>query len=89
MLVVRFLNAAQSRIDVAQSAVAMADENLRIIKNRYEAGLTDVTELLRTETALLETKTRYLEAVQDQRLAVMQVELAAGRLSEKSSVVME
>jgi hypothetical protein len=27
--------------------------------------------------------------VQDQRLAVMQVELAAGRLSEKSSVVME
>ncbi len=83
------LNAAQSRIDVAQSAVAMADENLRIIKNRYEAGLTDVTELLRTETALLETKTRYLEAVQDQRLAVVQVELAAGRLSEKSSVVME
>jgi outer membrane protein TolC len=83
------LNAAQSRIDVAQSAVAMADENLRIIKNRYEAGLTDVTELLRTETALLETKTRYLEAVQDQRVAVMQVELAAGRLSEKSSVVME
>jgi len=83
------LNAAQSRIEVAQSAVAMADENLRIIKNRYEAGLADVTELLRTETALLETKTHYLEAVQDQRLAVMQVELAAGRLSEKSSVVME
>jgi outer membrane protein TolC len=83
------LNAAQSRIDVAQSAVTMADENLRIVKNRYEAGLTDVTELLRSETALLETRTRYLQAVQDQRLAVMQVELAAGRLNEKSSVVME
>jgi outer membrane protein TolC len=83
------LNAAQGRIEVAQSAVDMADENLRIIKHRYEAGLTDVTELLRTETALLETKTRYLEAVQDQRLAVLQVELAAGRLSEKSSVVMD
>jgi outer membrane protein len=83
------LNSAQSRIGVAQSAVAMAEENVRIIKNRYEAGLTDVTELLRSETALLETRTHYLEAVQDQRLAVMQVELAAGRLNEKSAVVVE
>ena len=83
------LSSAQSRIEVAQSTVAMAVENVRIIKNRYEAGLTEVTELLRSETALLETRTHYLEAVQDQRLAVMQVELAAGRLNENSSVVVE
>ena len=83
------LQAAGQRIEVAQAAVAMAEENLRIIKNRYEAGLTDVTELLRTETALLDTRTRHLEAVQDQRLAAMGIELAAGRLSERSQVVVE
>jgi outer membrane protein TolC len=43
--------AAAQRIGVAQAAVAMAEESLRITKNRYDAGLSNVTDLLRTETA--------------------------------------
>jgi outer membrane protein TolC len=81
------LNAAQERLEVAAAAVAMAEENLRIVKNRYEAGLTNVTELLRSETALMETRVRRLAAIHDQRLAAASLELAAGTLNADSEVL--
>jgi outer membrane protein TolC len=81
-----FQSAAQ-RIDVARATVAMATESLRIVRNRYEAGLAEVTELLRAETALLEAQTRDLEAVRDQRLAAVMVEEIRGKLSADSDVV--
>jgi outer membrane protein len=81
------LKAAQERIQVAEAAVAEAEEGLRIVKNRYENGLTNVTELLRSETALLEASLRRLTAVHDQRLAGAALEMAAGTLSGESSVL--
>ncbi len=79
--------AARERLEVAAASVAMAEENLRIIKNRYEAGLTNVTELLRSETALLEARVRRLAAIHDQRLAAAALELAAGTLSADSEIL--
>lgn len=79
--------AAEERIAVAQAAVSMAEESLRITKNRFENGLSSVTDLLRTETALLESKNRYLAAVYDQRLAATGLELAAGTLAPHSAVL--
>lgn len=81
------LKAAQERVEVASASVAMAEENLRIVRNRYEAGLTTVTELLRSETALLEARLRRLAAVHDQRVAAVGLELAAGRLAPGSEVL--
>lgn len=79
--------ASQERLTVAAAAVAEADENLRIIKNRYQSGLTTVTELLRSETAVLEAKFRHLAAVHDQRLAAVSLESTAGTLSIDSEVL--
>jgi outer membrane protein TolC len=81
------LRAAEQRIEVAKAAVAEADESLRITQNRYEAGISNVTDLLRNETAVLESRTRYLAAVHDQRIAATMLELAAGRLSPDSEVL--
>ena len=81
------LKAAQQRIEVAQAAVAEAEESLRITQNRYEAGMNNVTDLLRTETAVLESRTRYLAAIHDQRVAAAMLEYAAGRLSADSEVL--
>jgi outer membrane protein TolC len=81
------LEAAQQRIDVARAAVAEAEESLRIVQNRYEAGMTNVTQLLQNETALLESRTRLLAAVHDQRVAATMLEYAAGRLSADSEVL--
>ncbi|HUA19350.1 MAG TPA: TolC family protein [Bryobacteraceae bacterium] len=79
--------AAQERIGVAEAAVAQAEESLRITRNRYQAGLTTVTELLRNETATLETQTNRLEAIYQQRVAATALELAAGTLSGDSDAL--
>jgi outer membrane protein len=81
------LRAANQRIEVAQAAVEEARESLRITQNRYAAGLNTVTDLLRNETAVLEAKTRYLAAVNDQRVAAAMLERAAGTLSADSEVL--
>jgi outer membrane protein len=81
-----FQSAAQ-RIEVAQAAVAMAEESLRITRNRYENGLGNVTDLLRTETALLDARTRQLAAVYDQRLSAVSLSLASGTLTKDSPVL--
>jgi outer membrane protein len=81
------LRAAQQRIEVARAAVAEAAESLRITQNRYEAGMNNVTDLLRTETAVLESRTRYLTAIHDQRIAATMLELAAGTLNADSEVL--
>ncbi len=81
------LTAAAQRIDLAKASVDEAEESLRIVKNRYGAGITTVTELLRTETAAFEARTRYLAAVHDQRVAAMLLEMAAGTLHAESEVL--
>jgi outer membrane protein TolC len=81
------LESAEQRIEVARAAVAEAEESLRITQNRYEAGMSNVTELLRSETAVLEIHTRYLSAIHDQRVAATMLELAAGRLNPDSEVL--
>jgi len=81
------LRAAAQRIEVMDAAVAEAEESLRITQNRYETGLTNVTDLLRTETAVLEARTRRVAAIHDQRIAGAMLELAAGTLTESSEVL--
>ncbi|MCS7316490.1 MAG: TolC family protein [Bryobacterales bacterium] len=79
--------AALERTEVAKAAVSQAEESLRITKNRYENGLATVTDLLRTETAVLEARNRHLAALYDQRVAAVELVLAAGMLSPDSPVL--
>ena len=83
------LNAATQRIEVAKASVAEAEESLRITQNRYQAGISNITDLLRTETAALEARTRHVAAIRDQRVAAAGLELAAGTLTPDSAVVNE
>jgi len=79
--------AAQERLAVAQAAVAEAEESHRIIQNRYENGLENVTELIRSETALTAARFRRLAAIYDQRVARAALEHAAGNLTAASEVL--
>jgi len=81
------VSAAEQRIEVTKASVAEAEESLRITQNRYETGLSNVTDLLRTETAVLEARTRQLAAIHDQRIAAAILELAAGTLTADSEVL--
>ncbi|HWE49953.1 MAG TPA: TolC family protein [Bryobacteraceae bacterium] len=81
------LRAAAQRIEVTGASVAEAEESLRITRNRYETGLSNVTDLLRTETAVLDAQTRRLAAIHDQRIAAAMLEMTAGTLSVDSEVL--
>jgi outer membrane protein TolC len=83
------LETAGQRIAVSQQAVSQAEESVRIIRNRYEAGLATVTDLLRAETALTAARGNHLRAVFDQRIGAAHLELQVGRLSPESRVIRE
>lgn len=81
-------DAAQQQVEVARAAVAQAEESLRIIQNRYEAGLTTITDLLRAEDATNRARSRYWEALYRRQTGYANVELATGTLDSNSPVVM-
>jgi outer membrane protein TolC len=56
------LEAARASDAVGRAAVAQANESRRIIRDRYEAGLTDVTSLLRAAEALVQAEAQQVAA---------------------------
>lgn len=81
------LQAAAQRVTVAAAIVDQATESHRIVQDRYQAGLSNATELLRAGTALLAARTQRLTALHDQRVAAARLEFAAGRLTPDSEVL--
>ena len=81
------LDAGTERIAVSEAAILQAEESLRIVRNRYSGGLATVTDLLRTQTALAESRMRRLAAVYDQRMAAVALEQAEGILNGDSNVL--
>ncbi|MDX2154653.1 MAG: TolC family protein [Bryobacteraceae bacterium] len=81
------LQSARERIEVSSATIRQAEESLRITQDRYANGLSTVTDLLRSETALAEARTRRLGALYDARIAALALELAAGTLTGDSDVL--
>jgi outer membrane protein TolC len=81
----RFRSASQ-QTEVAESAWAQAREGLRIIQDRYEAGLTTITELLRAETAVVRARMNAAVARHDQYLSYANVLFVTGELNDVASL---
>jgi outer membrane protein len=81
------LTTARDRVDVSRGAASQAEESLRIIQNRYEAGLSTITDLLRAETARSSAQRNFLNAIFDYRLGYAALELATGELATDSQAV--
>ena len=79
--------AARARAAAARQSTEQARESLRIIENRYQAGLTTITELLRAQEAALEARAGYVTAVGDWYAARASLERAAGRLTPESPIL--
>ena len=80
-------DAAQQQVKVARGSIAQADESLRINQNRYEGGLSTVTDVLRVEEAAHRAKADYWRAVYRVNASYAAVELATGTLSVDSPAV--
>lgn len=76
----RRLAVARERLEVATRSATRAEEALRIVRDRYETGLTTITEQLRAETAWYAAKLQLLSATADVRLGLAGLLRAAGQL---------
>ena len=69
---------AVERIHVARQAVAQAEENLRLINNKYRQSVATSTDVLDAETLRTRSKQNYYTALYDYNVATAQLESAAG-----------
>jgi len=70
----------QQRVSVTADAVEQAEENLRIARERYGAGLGTQTQLLEAETLRVQALTNRDDAVLDAGLARLRLARAVGSL---------
>jgi outer membrane protein TolC len=80
-------DAARQQLEVTRAAIRQSEESLRITQTRYEAGLTTITELLRSEESMRRTRTDYWQAVYGSQTSLANLEFAMGTLSEYSALV--
>jgi len=78
------LQAATERIGVAQKAISQAEAALRIVTDRYQAGLTTIVDLLASEQALTQAQGNLTRALYDWNVSLASLELAKGTLSRES-----
>ena len=80
-------DANRQQIEVARAAIAQAQESLHINQNRYDSGLTTITDLLGAEEVTRRSQTDYWEAVYHFHTSYANLELASGSLNPQSPVV--
>ncbi len=81
------VDATRQQLEVARAAIAESQESLRINQDRYEAGLSTVTDLLAAEEAARRTQAEYWETVCHYYTGYAALELASGALNPQSPVV--
>jgi outer membrane protein len=81
-------DANRQQIELARAAIAQAQESLRINQDRYDSGLTTITDLLGAEDAARRSQSDYWEAVYHFQTSYANLELASGSLNPQSPVVM-
>jgi outer membrane protein len=80
----QFLTAKQ-QLDVARSSVDQAQEGLRIIQDRYDLGLTTITDLLRAQTELVRAQMGVLSSRHAYVVGYAAILLATGELTDVRS----
>ncbi len=72
---------AELSLETAQAALDQSAESLRILKNRYGAGLASITDLLRAEDAERQSQSNYWHAVYGNAMAYAELLYATGTLT--------
>ena len=70
----------QKRLQVTSKAIAQAEENLKVNRNRYSSGLTTNTEVLDAETLRIKSQYNHANARYDRLLATLYLKRVIGQL---------
>ena len=80
---------AQLSLETARAAMDQSAESLRILRNRYGAGLATMTDLLSAEDAQRQSQTNYWHAVYGNAVAYAQLLFATGTLTPDAAEVLQ
>lgn len=75
----RTLNNANARIQVQLQSIAAAEEDLRVMQQRYQLGASTLLDLLTSQTQLNQARQQLIQARFDARVARAQLESLLGR----------
>jgi outer membrane protein TolC len=74
------VRSARARQVVGQAAVAQARESARIIRDRYDAGLLPINDVLRAAGAVLDAELQRVGALVDEMTGRARLNRAVGRV---------
>ena len=74
---------SQKKIEVYNTAIAQAEENYKIVRNKYDNGLATVTDLLDADVARLQARLNHAFAQSDAAVAYDRLLQSAGLLSNQ------
>jgi len=77
------MESAKVRIDVMESSLQKARENLAIAQGRYEAGVGPYIEVTDAQVSSVNAETDHVQALYDFQLAAARVLKAMGRMEQK------
>jgi outer membrane protein TolC len=72
---------AELSLETAHAAINQSAESLRVLKNRYSAGLANLTDLLRAEDTERQSQSSYWHAVYSNVMAYAELLYATGTLT--------
>jgi len=73
------LRTAEERIRIQQASVLAAQEDLRVMQQRYTLGASTLLDLLTSQSQLNQARAALIQARQDYRIARAQIEAIIGR----------
>ena len=74
---------SQKKIEVYRKAIAQAEENYKIVKNKYDNALANTTDLLDADVAQLQAKLNYAFSKSDASVAYYKLLQTAGLLQSE------
>lgn len=75
------INNSLERIRVSAEAITQSEESLRILRDRYLAGLAIISELLGAETSVLSHRMNHLQALYDYSISKAKLKMSLGELT--------
>ena len=76
------LDAAKSQIDVARENLQVTQENLKLTRQRYEAGVSDNVEVVRSQESVASAELDYINSVFAHNLAKLSLARAIGQVAD-------
>ena len=76
---------ASQMLLVAKTSITQTEESLRVLQERYNAGLTTITDLLRAEDADRQAKANYWQAVYRNTLSYATLKFSDGTLNQNTA----